>query len=185
MRHDDTRGLCPGSKRPKERGIPRKCFLFSVYNIWLYQHLLWKILRMGVVLLPWVLACSWQDEEVYKLEKVKTWSQEEWWNSFWRETGLRYGCVAWGSWGDPSRGSRAVSDSLPVFLPIGLPHAAVMWRFVPRLIIMTYSMFDWHLWEACSFLRGNGGAVDLRERWGRGDRVEKREEKLWLVRENK
>ena len=40
--------------------------------------------------------------------------------------------------------------------------------FVPGLIESYYAVFSGFPWEACPFLKGNGGGVDLSERGGAG-----------------
>lgn len=62
-------------------------------------------------------------------------------------------------------GVGTVSDSFAcpwdTFPPAGLPHPALIRRFVPSLIVSCYTMFSRYLWEACSFLKVNRGGVDL------------------------
>lgn len=45
---------------------------------------------------------------------------------------------------------------------------------MPSLTPSCYSMFSSYLWEACSFLKGNRGAEDLRERGDGGGLKERR-----------
>ena len=53
---------------------------------------------------------------------------------------------------------RVFSDSIACFSdpfpPTGLPYAALIWGYVPSLIINCYSLFNCYSWEACSFLKG-------------------------------
>ena len=49
-----------------------------------------------------------------------------------------------------------------IFSSCRLCRPALICGFVPSLIAF-YAMFSCYLWEACSFLKENGGAVDLGE----------------------
>lgn len=46
-----------------------------------------------------------------------------------------------------------------VFLSKSCP--VLIWRVLPSLIASCYTMFDWHPRKTCSFLKRNGGSVDL------------------------
>lgn len=96
---------------------------------------------------------------------------------------IRYGCIVWCSCGTPNR-SRDVFDSFPytwdLFLLLG---CLILPRYegLGLLFVTCYSVCGWYAWEASSFLKGNEGAVDLRERGGlRGDWEGCKKGKLWL-----
>lgn len=63
-----------------------------------------------------------------------------------------------------------VSDSFAcswyLFPHIGLPHPALRGGFVPFVIVSWCAGFSWYHRKACSFLKGNGGGVDLVDRRG-------------------
>jgi hypothetical protein len=46
---------------------------------------------------------------------------------------------------------------------------------VPFIIVTSYAVFDGYSWEAYSFLKGNGGRLNM----GRGNSEEWRQGKLW------
>lgn len=52
-------------------------------------------------------------------------------------------------------------DPFPV---TGWPWPALIWGFVPYLILSCCVMFCWYSWEACSFWEGNGRGIGLGER---------------------
>ena len=41
---------------------------------------------------------------------------------------------------------------------------------MPSLTVTFYAVFNRCPWQVCSFLKGNGGGVDLEE-WGDGERL--------------
>lgn len=77
-----------------------------------------------------------------------------------------YGCVGRCSFGTPNSGNEGISDplvcALDSFLPTKLPPAALRRGCVPSLIVSCYAVFARHPWEACPFLKGNRGSMDLR-----------------------
>lgn len=78
----------------------------------------------------------------------------------------------------PSHGCGSVFDSclLLPFPPTGLPGLALIRRFVSSLTVICYAIFSWYPWEACSFVKGNRGVVDLGEREGEETVSEERRE---------
>ena len=85
-----------------------------------------------------------------------------------------YGCVAWCSCETPKSGSvwqvEGGDRSLLLFCLCLIPfyrfnrflHPALIWGFVLSLVVTYYDAFDWYPWEACSFMKRNGGEVNLR-----------------------
>lgn len=72
-------------------------------------------------------------------------------------------CLAWGSCGTPSCWSGGFSVTLALlsrlfFYLSGLPHSALIWWIVSSA---NTSCSVWYPWKDCSFLRGNGGAMDV------------------------
>lgn len=61
------------------------------------------------------------------------------------------------------------------FPPTGLPCPALIWGFVPCLIVSCYDMFSGYPWDACPFVKGYGGGVDLGERGDEAGWEEQRE----------
>lgn len=82
----------------------------------------------------------------------------------------------------PNRGSGVsltLACSWDPFPPAGLPRPVMIWDLVPRLTVTCYTVLSWQPWEARSFLKGNGGRLDLEERGsGGGTGRRGREEKL-------
>lgn len=77
--------------------------------------------------------------------------------------------------------AEAVSDSVAClwdpFPTTGPPHPALVWWYVPRIIVAYYAMFGGQCpCEACPFMRGDG----MEERGGERERLgEGMEGKLW------
>ena len=46
---------------------------------------------------------------------------------------------------------------------------------MPSFIVTCYAMFGQYSWEACSFLKRNGGGVDLGKRGDKGRELERLE----------
>ena len=61
---------------------------------------------------------------------------------------------------------------LPAFEPfslVRLPCSALLWEEVPSLTATWYAMFGWYSWEACPFLKRNGGVDGIERRGRRGN----------------
>lgn len=66
---------------------------------------------------------------------------------------------------NPNSGSRDVPDSSicswDPFLQAGLPRSALISGFALSLIVTSVTVFSLYPWEDCSFLKGNGGGIDI------------------------
>ena len=76
-------------------------------------------------------------------------------------------------------GAGTVSDSVTCYgdtVPLtGMSHPTIIGGLVPNFMISLYAMFSWYAWEACPFLKKNGGVVALGREEVRKTDVEKGE----------
>lgn len=59
-----------------------------------------------------------------------------------------------------------------------LPYTSLIGGYVPSIIVTCCAVFNWYLWEAGSWLKENGGEMDVAKReisWDGLGRVEERE----------